>query len=135
MAMDAFPHPGIPVVCIPLGHYAQVTADVTTGVTLKIPFKCRVIGLGGHVRAIGGTTPFTDVDLVFKNVTKTETIGTAALVDSSAIVSGGGDAAPASAGVADIDAGDVVEMEVDITGGGGSPTADGIMGHLWVARE
>lgn len=133
MAFDAAPHAGVPIFCIPIIHQAQITADDTTGVVVRVPVKCRVFGVGGACEAIGGTTPFTDVDLVFKNVTKSETIGTSAIVESSAIASGY--QGVASAAVADLDAGDEVEMEIDTTGGGGSPTADGITGYLWCARE
>ena len=123
------------MVSIPITHHAQITADDTGGTTFTMPFKGRLISAVGTVEAIGGTTVFTDVDLVVKNGTKSETLCTLAAVDASAIVSGGGTSGPASAGVADFEEGDVMELEIDITGGGGSPTADGITVVLYCMRE
>lgn len=110
-------------------HHAQITTDDTGGTTFKVPFKCRIVKAVGTVEAIGGGTPFTDVDLVIKE--GSTTVCTLAAVDSSAIVSGGGTAAPDYA----CDADDVLELEIDITGGASTPTADGINVCLYCVRE
>lgn len=110
-------------------HKTQITADDTTGVTSKVPFKGRIIGALASVEAIGGSTAPTDVDIVVKD--GSTTIATLAAVDSSAIVSGGGLDTSINY---QVDAGDVVEVEIDITGGS-SPTVDGIFTQLWIVRE
>lgn len=121
--------PGVPVYELRFYHKTQITGDDTTGITKKVPFSGRVIKVQGEVEAIGGTTVATDVDLVFKD--GATTIGTAAPVDSSAIVSGGSivEVTPYK-----VTAGDVIEMEIDVTGGN-SPTVDGIGGSVWIARD
>lgn len=114
---------------IPIVHHAQITADDTGGTTFTVPFKCRIVKANGTVEAIGGGTPFTDVDLKIKH--GSTTVCTLAAVDGSAIVSGGGNASPDYA----IDAGEVLELEIDITGGASTPTADGIGVNLYCVRE
>jgi hypothetical protein len=131
---STFSHPSLQqLVPIYFEHLPQVTVDVTAGPVVKIPFKCRVIKCQGIVTTAGGGTVHTDVDMVFKNVTGSVTIGTAPAVDGSVIASGGALASPASGAVAEIAANDVVEMEIDIAGGS-TPTADGCRGILWVER-
>lgn len=110
-------------------HHAQITTDDTSGTTFKMPFKSRIVKAVGTVEAIGGGTVFTDVDLKIKH--GSTTVATLAAVDSSAIVSGGGTAEPDYA----IEADEVLELEIDITGGASTPTADGITVCLYCMRE
>lgn len=135
MAINTLPPAGVgDLFCIPIpaGRY---TADETTNVQVIVPCKCRVYGVNGFVSDLGGTTVFTDVDLTLKNTTKSESITAAmAAVNSSTIASGGIMAAPV-AGTADLDAGDVIELEVDVTGGGGTPVAEGVGANVWCLRE
>lgn len=115
-----------------LTHHATVTSsDDTTGSTYKVPFKGKIIAALGTVEALGGGTNFTDVAFVIKNGTQSTTIVTLNPVASSAIVSGGDVDTSLDAAVA---ADDVLEMEIDITGGAGSPTVAGMNCQLWIAR-
>jgi len=120
------------VYTLPLMHHATVTSsDDTTGTTTKVPFKGKVIAALGTVEALGGGTNFTDVAFVIKNGTASTTIVTLNPVASSAIVSGGDVDRTLDAAVAEDD---VIEVEIDITGGAGSPTAAGMNVCLFIAR-
>lgn len=115
-----------------LTHHATVTtSDDTSGTTYKVPFKGKVIAALGTVEALGGGTNFTDVAFVIKNGTQSSTIVTLNPVASSAIVSGGDIDRTLDAAVAEDD---VLEMEIDITGGAGSPTVAGMNCQLWIVR-
>lgn len=130
-------HPDLQdLVAVPFSYFPQVTtADITTaGPKAKMPFKGRVIKAQGKVRAAGGSTVHTDVDIIFKNETKADqVIATCPAVDASTIAAGGAIVSPASGAVAEFDANDVIRMEIDQTGGS-SPTADGCEGVLWCER-
>lgn len=121
---------------IPFSYFPQVTTTdiTTTGPKVKIPFKGRVVKAQGKVRVTGGTTPHTDVDIIFKNETQSDAVvATAPAVDASTIAAGGAIVSPASGAVAEFNANDVMRMEIDVTGGS-SPTVDGCEGILWVER-
>ena len=126
MAFGAMPVNGLfPIVCI----VGQVTADTAAPGTVTVPIKCRIHGVQGQAHSLfGGTSP-TDLDLAVKNTTKSETIVTAmAVVDSSALAS---IATTAISGTEDLDAGDEIEIESDITGGATSPGVNGVAVTLW----
>lgn len=112
--------------------YGAFTADVSVGPTVTVPYKCRILGLNGQVCNIAGTTVFTDVDLVLKNVTQSVTIATIAAVNGSTRVSGGATSTPTTNNT--LAANDVLEMEIDITGGS-SPTATGCFVLIHCIRE
>lgn len=119
--------------CIPIIYTKQVTtADVTTGPTVTTPCKCRIISMTGQIGVVGGTTVYTDIDLVIKNATESVTIGTIAVWNASATTNGG--PCTPTAAYADLASGDVLEMEIDVTGGA-SPTVDGVAAYLWCVRE
>lgn len=126
--MQLSPHVGN-MYTLPIIHHAQITADDTGGTTVNVPFAGRIVKAVGTVEAIGGGTPFTDVDLVVKH--GSTVVATLAAVNSSAIVAGGGTAEPNYSIAADED----LELEIDITGGASSPTADGINVLLFIVRE
>lgn len=134
MAINTFPPAGVgDLFCIPIAA-GRYTADETTNLKVIVPCKCRVYGVNGYVADLGGTTVFTDVDLTLKNVTKSESVTAAmAAVDSSTQASGGIMAAPVS-GTEDLDPLDVLELEVDVAGGGGTPTAE-VGCNVWCIRE
>ncbi len=134
------PAPGAGMLCIPLVHEAQFTADIdfgaAGGLDIKVPFKCRVVAIAGTVRAIGGSTVFTDVDVTVRKYDGTTgtnlTSAALALVDSSAIVAGGavGSLATTEASLI-LAANDRLQVKIDITGGS-SPTGDGLLVHVYV---
>jgi hypothetical protein len=110
----------------------QITTSGDSIVTYKVPFKCRILKMKAGVEAIGGSTDPTDVDVDLEN--GTVDIGDPlAAVDSSTIVSGGVEGTPDS-GQDDLAAGDIIHMDVDVTGGS-SPTVDGVWAELVVVRE
>ena len=124
----------IPMVPLTLGPTSvQITASGDSICTLKVPFKCRIVYCTAGYEAIGGSTDPTDVDVDLENGT-TDIGDPIAIWDSSAAISGGPVAMTPDSGQDDLAAGDIIHLDVDITGGS-SPTVDGVWATLWVVRE
>ena len=128
-------HPGY---CIPLIETRQVTVDIAfdAGPDILVPFPCRVVGVVGIGTVIGGSTVFTDVDLLvrkFDGSTGTNLVSAAIpVVDSSTLV-GGGVEGVLSTTESDLTlaAGDRLQLDINITGGS-TPTGDGIGALVFV---
>lgn len=135
MANPNLPPVNVPLIPIRLNYPTQITVDVADAAVKEfVPFKCIVRRVTGTVRAIGGTTPHTDVDVqILKNTT--EIVAALPVVDSSAIARPDGTLAT----VADADltldgVDDFLHLKlIDITGGS-SPTCDGLVVTVWVER-
>lgn len=111
----------------------QVTIDIAdAAVKVKCPFKGKVVGVQGILRAVGGT-PHTDIDVeVLKNTTALLSANLP-LVDASSGATGGvfGTLSTVT-GALDVAADDVLAIKlIDITGGS-TPTADGLGVIVWV---
>lgn len=112
----------------------QITADVAdAAVKVKCPFKGQVVGVQGVLRAVGGTTPHTDIDVeVLKNTTALCSANVPVVNASSGATSGVFGALSAVAGALDVEVDDFFHLKlIDITGGS-SPTADGLSMIVWV---
>lgn len=135
-------HAGVgEIVVLPLIETRQVTGDLAGGasVTIPAPFKGRVLGAVGFCTVIGGTTPMTDIDLTVQNANNSDAnmlTGVIPVVNASAIVRTTAVHIAASTTIASarFNAGDNIELVVDVTGGS-SPTADGVGVYLLVVRE
>ena len=126
--------PHIPYTVLRMGPTTvQVAASADSVLTMRVPFKCRIVEYRAGVEAIGGTTDPTDVDIDLENGT-TDIGDPVAAVGSSAIVSGGSAAGTPDSGQDNLVAGDIIHMDIDITGGA-SPTVDGVWAELIVVRE
>ena len=126
------------LVCVRLDYWPQVTADVTdAAVKAKCPVNGTIVGILGRARAIGGGTPFTDVDVeVLKN---NDALLSANLpvVDASALTAGGTwGSLSATLATLRVVVDDVLRIKlVDVTGGATSPTLDGLTIEIWIARN
>lgn len=127
--MAGYPSINCPLHVFRLQQHAAITASGDSIVTYKVPFDCRIVKIKGGVEAIDDAT---DVDLDVE-VGTTDLCDPIAVADSSAIVSGGVWATPDS-GEEDLDADDVLHLDVDITGGS-SPTVTGAYVEVWVVRK
>lgn len=126
------------LVPITLAYTPQVTVDVAdAAVKRTVPFAGRVHRVVGHARAIGGGTPFTDVDVdIYLGETK---IATVPVVDGSAI---GGSGAGVSATLLvsgsslEFASGAMLHLKlIDVAGGASTPTLDGLEVTVWVERS
>lgn len=138
MANANLPSSLAPLVAISLGYWPQVTADVADAAVKRlVPFAGRVHRVTGHARAIGGGTPYTDVDVdVYLGTTK---IATVPVVDGSAIAGSGKgvDATLLVSGSSlEFASGAMLHMKlIDVTGGASTPTLDGLEIVVWVERS
>lgn len=119
-----YPAPSAPLVAIKL-LAIQLAADSTTADRFKLPFPARVVGIRAGCSKLAGSTPHTDVDITVKKGSTDLLTGRIAVVDSSAIQGAGGLEGTLSATAADLlcAEGDVLNLDVDITGGS-SPLSD-----------
>ena len=126
--------PHIPYTVLRMGPTTvQLSASGDSVLTMRVPFKCRIVEYRGGVEAIGGTTDPTDVDIDLENGT-TDIGDPVAAVESSAIIAGGSAAGTPDSGQDDLAKDDVIHMDVDITAGT-NPTVDGVWAELIVVRE
>lgn len=123
-----YPAPSVPLVCLRLQQTKTITASADSVVTKKVPFPMRILEIRAGVEGIDDAT---DVDLDIENGT-TDLCDPLPVADSSAIVAGGVVDTPDS-GQEDLAAGDVLHLDIDITGGS-SPDVDGCWIELWGHR-
>jgi len=125
---------------IPLIETRPVVSDIASaaGPYWIATFRGRLIGATGVCRAVGGSTPHTDVDLsVFKGASTLMIASVIPVVNSSAVVK---DPAVISIGpsatVANtkFNKGDVINLGIDITGGS-SPESYGVGAIIEVEEE
>jgi len=124
----AWPSPSAPLVCLELRQSAAITATTASVVQHAVPFPCRIIRIQAGVEAIDDAT---DVDIDVENGT-TDLCDLLAVADGSAIVAGGVGDDP-DVGVEDLAAGDILHLDVTITGGT-SPVVTGCYARVWVQR-
>jgi hypothetical protein len=128
MAYAAIPDPNVaPLQMFLLPVCKQVTADITGAFKMKAPCAGRVRGIGGSIGVLAGTTVATDLDLVVK--IGGTTAATLAVVNSSTTAY-----IETTSDVATFAAGDVLQLNVDITGGA-SPTCDGVAAWILYTQE
>lgn len=125
-----FPGLNVPLYCFRLQQAAAITASGDSLVTYEVPFNCTAILVKAGVDEIDDAT---DVDIDVEVGTTDLTSAVMAVADSSAIVSGGVEVAPLAA-AATLTAGDVLHLDVDVTGGT-SPTIEGCWAEVWVTRR
>ena len=117
---------GQPVILKVIKPYTATVATLAPTAKCKSPIAGRIKGWTARCGSIGGSTPPTDVDLVVKNYTQSLTLGTTAVVDSSAIVNlAGVNDGPATEANRQVAVGDEIGFDTTVTGGS-SPTAFGI---------
>jgi len=122
------------VVCVPVIHPVQVTADVAETVHKVYPgIKGRVIKVVGIPGIHGGGTPMTDLDLI-PYVSTTALSAAIAAVNSSTAASTDAVLSPTITGTATITEDDYISVDYDVTGGS-TPTADGCGVLFYIARE
>lgn len=124
-----FPALDAPLHCFRLRQAEAITASGDDIATYKVPFACRIVLIKAGVEEIDDAT---DVDIDVESGT-TDLCDPLAVADSSAIVAGGVESAPDS-GVETLAAGDILRMDVDLTGGS-SPTIEGAWAEVWVIRQ
>jgi len=126
------------IVPVVLPYYPQVTADVTdAAVKCKSPVKGVVVGVHVGARAIGGGTPFTDVDVEVLKGSTALLSANAPIVDGSALPAGGvyGTLSTVS-GALRVAADDVLAIKlIDVTGGASTPTLDGLVVTIYIAAS
>ena len=113
---------------IRLQQTLTITASGDSIVTKKVPFNCVIVKMYAGVEGIDDATALS-VDLENGAVDVGDPI---VVATGSAIVAGGVEGTPDS-GQEALSEGDVLHMDVDITGGS-SPDIDGCWVDLWVAR-
>ncbi len=138
MGLATRPGHGAAIVPVVLAYFPQVTADVTdAAVKAKSPVAGTVVGVHVGARAIGGGTPFTDVDVeVLKGATALLSAN-APLVDGSVLAAGGVyGSLSATASALRVAVDDVLAIKlIDITGGASSPTLDGLVVTIYIAAD
>lgn len=138
MANDNLPSNLVPLIPIELAYWPQVTADVTDAAVKKlVPFKFHVHRVTMAARAIGGGTPFTDVDVDIHLGTN-KIVDAAPIVDSSAIAGSGAglDCTLTTTTSYLVGAsGSFLHMKlINVTGGASTPTLDGLVATVYVER-
>jgi len=128
LRLFAFPPPGTPMECLTLRQAEDITASGDSIATLRVPFPCRIHQIEAGVEEIDDAT---DVDIDLENGT-VDLCDPLPAADSSAIVAGGVIDTP-DTGAEDLAAGDILHMDVDITGGT-APTVVGCWAKVWVTR-
>lgn len=126
--MTAFPSMQGSLTPLTLRQTKLITASGDSIVTKKVPFRCRIVTIWAGVEGIDDATA-VDVDL--ENGT-TDIGDPITVATGSAIVAGGVEGAP-DAGQEELAAGDVIHMDIDITGGT-APDINGAWATLWVQR-
>lgn len=133
----AQPSANVNIVPVRLIYPTQITADVAdAAVKEKSPVKGTIVGILGKLRAAGGSTPHTDIDVeVLKGATALLSANLP-VVNSSAFEAGGTYGSLSTvAGVLEVAVDDVLAIKlIDITGGS-SPTADGLEVIIYIARH
>lgn len=117
---------GLGLIAVPLIFTNNLSADKTRAAAARVPANGRiwdvipVYGISTHAGG-GGDAAVTDLDLKIKNTTKTddpvlfdETGGEHAIIDSSADVEDAPAILDAQRGVTE---GDILELDVNVTGG------------------
>lgn len=129
----AFPPASTPLVPIRLSRVG-LAADDTQADRFKMPFPAEVVAIECGVTKLAGSTPHTDVDVTVKNGSNDLLSARVAAVDASTIQGAGGVAGSlnTTAGRMRLAAGDVLNLDVDITGGS-SPLTD-VWACVWVQR-
>ena len=126
------------LVCVRLAYWPQVTADVTdAAVKAKCPVNGTIVGILGRARAIGGGTPFTDVDVEVLKGSTALLSANLPVVDGSALTAGGtwGSLSSTLASLRVL-VDDVLAIKlIDVTGGASTPTLDGLEIEIWIARN
>lgn len=130
----SFPAPNGALECIRLEPGYQLTTTTASAAQWVAPFGGRIVGVRGGVQAIGGSVDPTDVDLDPEIGTVDILSAPIPAVDSSTIAAGGlaGTLEDTEAELT-FDAGDVLHLDVTITGGT-SPTVDGAWCDLYYVR-
>lgn len=122
------------VVCIPVIHPKQITADVQETVHKVRPgLKGRVIKVVGVPGIHGGSTPMTDLDLI-PYINTTALTAAIPAVNSSTAASTDAVLSPTITGANAIDVDDYISVDYDVTGGS-TPTADGCGVLFYIALE
>lgn len=138
MANQNLPSSLVDLIPIELPYFPQVTVDVADAAVKKlVPFPFRVHRVTLAARAIGGGTPFTDVDVdIYLGTNAIVTAG--AIVNGSAIAgSGKGLDCTLTTTLANLvgASGDMLHMKlIDVTGGASTPTLDGLVATVYVER-
>lgn len=134
-AAQAFPSQQKPLIPIILRRVGLAADETTGGARFTLPFACRVHAIQHSCEKLAGSTPHTDVDVTVKAGSTDLQSARAALVDGSAIVTGGTITASLSTvdGALNIAAGVILYLDVDITGGS-SPLTD-LSATVWVSRS
>lgn len=138
MANQNLPSQLVSLIPIELPYFPQVTGDVADAAVKKIiPFPFRVHRVTVGARAIGGGTPFTDVDVDI-HLDANKIVDAAPVVDSSAIAgSGKGVDATLTTTLANLvgAAGSMLHMKlINTTGGASTPTLDGLVATAYIER-
>ena len=122
------------VIALRLQAAVQITADEANVVREVVPFGCRVVHVVAGAQAIGGTTVFTDVDVTVMNGATDLLASRIAVVNASTLAAPAEGTLHATAANQKLSAGDVLDLDVDITGGS-SPTMDGCYATVYAVRE
>lgn len=138
MTTLVLPKSHAPIGVFTLMEPRQVTVDIAAAASAYFiaPFAGRILGVVGFCHVIGGSTVHTDIDLDLQKATTTMLASVVPVVNSSAIVKTTAVVIAASATIAAARFAvlDVLNLEIDITGGS-TPTADGVGLHVFYVRE
>ena len=129
-----YPSRSTPLIPLRLSRVGLAADESTGGAGYVAPFACHVHAIIVGCSKLGGSTPHTDVDVTVKKGSVDLLSSRVAIVDSSAIVarSAAGTLSTVS-GALEVAAGDVLYLDVDITGGS-SPLTD-VWVDVWVSRS
>lgn len=131
----ALPPAGVPLFLLPVVCKKQISQDTTDAALQVVPCDLQVHEIWPLCDSIGGTTVFTDVDVMIENGTTDIMSAELACVDASAIV---GSATtfkvPSTDALSLLSKGDVLHLDINITGGS-SPTGEGIGALLVCSRR
>lgn len=138
MANQNLPSSLVPLIPVELPYFPQVTVDVADAAVKKVvPFPFRLHRVTLAARAIGGGTPFTDVDVDI-HLDANKVVDAAPLVNGSAIAGdGAGLDATLTTTLANLvgAAGSFLHMkQINVTGGASTPTLDGLVATCWIER-
>lgn len=127
---------GMPVFVISLRESRQLTTDrdFGTGPDVKVPCKCRVVGIVGGADAAAGDVVATDLDLTVRKYdgsTGTNLCSAIPVVDGSTKVGGGVVATLVTTEASlTLNAGDRLQLKQDVTAGT-NPTFDGVWADVY----
>ena len=122
------------MVAIRLQSGRQLAADDANLIREHVPFACRVVHVTAGAEAIGGGTDFTDVDVTVMNGAVDLLASRIPVVNGSALAAPLAGTLSATAANLALAAGDVLDLDADMTGGS-TPTIDGLFATVWVVRE